>query len=291
MFGKKKGDNPSDDSAAVKNRETEEARELQETLSKIKHTYVVLSGKGGVGKSTVAVNLAVTLSEKGFAVGLLDVDVHGPSIPTLLGITDKHPVADENGKMVPVVYHDSLKVISIGFLLQRSEDAVIWRGPLKYGVIKQFIKDVAWGELDYLIIDSPPGTGDEPLSVCQLIGGADGALIVTTPQDLALVDVRKSITFCRKLNMPVAGVIENMSGFVCPHCGKSVDIFKSGGGMRMAEEMGVPFLGSIPIDVAVARTSDSGKPFVTESSDDLSGTRRAFDTIVEKLVKKNGGST
>ncbi len=291
MLGKKKGDNPPGDSTAMKDREAEEARELQETLSKIKHTFVVLSGKGGVGKSTVAVNLAVTLSERGLAVGLLDVDVHGPSIPTMLGIANEHPVADGNGKMIPIVYKDSMKVISIGFLLQKSEDAVIWRGPLKYGVIKQFIKDVAWGELDYLIIDSPPGTGDEPLSVCQLIGSADGALVVTTPQDVALVDVRKSITFCRKLNMPVAGVIENMSGFICPHCGKRVDIFKSGGGKRMAEEMGVPFLGSIPIDVAIASTSDSGKPFVTESGDELSDTRRAFDTIVEKLVKKNGGST
>jgi ATP-binding protein involved in chromosome partitioning len=295
MFGKNKsGNNPSaSPTEAERNKqEFEEKRELEENLSRIKHKFVVLSGKGGVGKSTVAVNLAVSLADRGYSVGLLDIDIHGPSIPKLLGIEDRKPYADEYNKMVPVTYNASLKVISIGFLLQRNEDAIIWRGPLKYGVIKQFLKDVSWGELDYLIIDSPPGTGDEPLSVCQLINNADGALIVTTPQDVALLDVKKSITFCRKLNMPIIGVIENMSGFTCPHCGERIEIFKSGGGKRMSEEMNVPFLGSIPIDGIITDRGDAGKPFVSEGDDASSHVRDSFNKIVNQLLKeKNGGTT
>jgi ATP-binding protein involved in chromosome partitioning len=294
MFGKNKsGNNPSaSPKEAERNKqEFEEKRELEENLSRIKHKFVVLSGKGGVGKSTVAVNLAVSLADRGYSVGLLDIDIHGPSIPKLLGIEDRKPYADEYNKMVPVTYNASLKVISIGFLLQRNEDAIIWRGPLKYGVIKQFLKDVSWGELDYLIIDSPPGTGDEPLSVCQLIDNADGALIVTTPQDVALLDVKKSITFCRKLNMPIIGVIENMSGFTCPHCGERIEIFKSGGGKRMSEEMNVPFLGSIPIDANITDMGDAGKPFVSESDDASSHVRDSFNEIVNQLLKEKNGGT
>jgi ATP-binding protein involved in chromosome partitioning len=294
MFGKNKsGNNPSaSPKEAERNKqEFEEKRELEENLSRIKHKFVVLSGKGGVGKSTVAVNLAVSLADRGYSVGLLDIDIHGPSIPKLLGIEDRKPYADEYNKMVPVTYNASLKVISIGFLLQRNEDAIIWRGPLKYGVIKQFLKDVSWGELDYLIIDSPPGTGDEPLSVCQLIDNADGALIVTTPQDVALLDVKKSITFCRKLNMPIIGVIENMSGFTCPHCGERIEIFKSGGGKRMSEEMNVPFLGSIPIDANITSMGDAGKPFVSESDDASSHVRDSFNEIVNQLLKEKNGGT
>ena len=204
----------------INTRDEEEKRELKENLDKIGHKIIVLSGKGGVGKSTVAVNIAVSLSQRGLKVGLLDIDIHGPSIPKLLGIEDEKLYGSELGKLMPIVYGESMKVISIGFLVGKTDDAVIWRGPLKYGAIMQFLKDVSWGELDYLIIDSPPGTGDEPLSVCQLIENPDGAIVVTTPQDLAVIDVRKSITFCNKLNMPILGVIENMNGFVCPHCGK-----------------------------------------------------------------------
>lgn len=273
----------------MKTEELDEKRELKENLSRIKHKLVVLSGKGGVGKSTVAVNLAVSLVERGYSVGLLDIDIHGPSIPKLLGIEKSMPVANEQGKMLPVIYTESLRVISIGFLLQRAEDAVIWRGPLKYGVIKQFLKDVSWGELDYLIIDSPPGTGDEPLSVCQLIDNADGALIVTTPQDVALIDVKKSITFCQKLNMPVVGVIENMSGFTCPHCGERIAIFKSGGGERMSAEMHVPFLGSIPIEKNITDGGDAGKPFVSGIDSD-SDARNSFHAIVNQLLEEEGGS-
>jgi Mrp family chromosome partitioning ATPase/predicted Fe-Mo cluster-binding NifX family protein len=237
-----------------------ERQALQARLSRIRHKIIVLSGKGGVGKSTIAVNLAVSLNLLGRRVGLLDVDLHGPSIPTMLGLEGETIHGSEEG-IVPIDLV-GLKVLSLGLFLQNQDDAVIWRGPLKMGVIKQFLKDVAWGDLDYLVIDSPPGTGDEPLSVCQLIGNLDGAVVVTTPQRVAAVDVRKSITFCRQLQVPVLGVIENMSGFVCPKCGEVTAILRSGGGMRMATEMNVPFLGSIPMDPLLAEACDSGQAFV-----------------------------
>ncbi len=262
-----------------------EEKELKEVLGRIKNSLVVLSGKGGVGKSTVAVNLASALARRGFKTGLLDVDVHGPSVPGMLGLIGQKPVATQAGKLVPIEHESSLKVISVGFLMEDQNEAVVWRGPLKHGVIKQFIKDVAWGDLDYLIVDSPPGTGDEPLSVIQLLENPNGAVIVTTPQDVALSDVRKSITFCNKLEIPVAGVIENMSGFICPHCNERVDIFKSGGGEDMAAQMGVPFLGDIPIEPGIVSGGDEGKPFgLDEKSETAAAT--AFDAIVDKLVKK-----
>ena len=252
---------------------------LDEKMQRIRHRIIVLSGKGGVGKSTVAANLAVSLSLSGKHVGLLDVDIHGPSIPKLLRL-DGASIQAENGVIQPVE-KAGLKVMSIGFLLRERDDAVIWRGPMKMSVISQFLKDVDWGELDYLVIDCPPGTGDEPLSVCQLAAPLDGAVVVTTPQDLATSDVRKSITFCRKLKLPVLGVVENMSGFVCPKCGEVTDIFKSGGGERMAEEMGVPFLGRIPIDPCVGKASDEGAPFVYHYS--KTETARAFERVIEPI--------
>jgi Mrp family chromosome partitioning ATPase len=221
---------------------------------------MVLSGKGGVGKSTVAVNLATALMLSGKRVGLLDVDMHGPSIPTLLGL-ERETLQGCEGGLLPVDL-GAMKVMSLGFLLRNQDDAVIWRGPMKANVIKQFLKDVVWGDLDYLVIDSPPGTGDEPLSICQLIGTLDGAVIVTTPQRVAAVDVRKSITFCRQLQVPVLGVVENMSGFTCPKCGEVTRILCSGGGRRIAEDMEVPFLGSIPMDPKIAEACDSGRAFV-----------------------------
>jgi ATP-binding protein involved in chromosome partitioning len=238
----------------------EDRRKLQSRLCRIRHKVIVLSGKGGVGKSTVAVNLALALHLAGKSVGLLDADIHGPSIPTLLGLEGRTVEGREDG-LLPV-RAEGLEVMSLGFLLRSPDDAVIWRGPLKMGVIKQFLKDVAWGDLDYLIIDSPPGTGDEPLSVIQLIGGLDGALIVTTPQKLAAVDVRKSVTFCRQLGVPVLGIVENMSGFVCPNCGQVTPILSSGGGRRIAEDMGLPFLGSIPLDPKIAEAGDAGRAFI-----------------------------
>jgi ATP-binding protein involved in chromosome partitioning len=242
--------------------EFEDRRKLQSRLCRIRHKVIVLSGKGGVGKSTVAVNLAVALMLSGKRVGLLDVDIHGPSIPTMLGLEGQTIRGNEDG-LLPIDT-EGLKVMSMGFLLRNQDDAVIWRGPLKMGVIKQFLKDVVWGDLDYLIIDSPPGTGDEPLSVCQLIGTLDGAVVVTTPQKVAAVDVRKSITFCRQLQVPVLGVVENMSGFACPKCGEVTQILRSGGGRRIAEDMQVPFLGSIPMDPKIAEACDSGQAFLRQ---------------------------
>jgi len=253
------GSSPSEPGRQSNEKALQEER-LRQRLARIRHKIVVLSGKGGVGKSTVAVNLAVALQRAGKRVGLLDVDIHGPSVPTMLGL-ETETVSAAGGEMVPVDLA-GLKVMSIGFMLQDRDAAVIWRGPMKMGVIRQFLQDVAWGELDFLIIDSPPGTGDEPLSVCQLVGDVDGAVIVTTPQKVAAVDVRKSITFCRRLGVPVLGVIENMSGFVCPRCGVVTQILRAGAGHRMAADLAVPFLGSIPIDPAIADSCDDGHPFL-----------------------------
>ena len=239
-----------------------ERQKLASRLCRISHKVVVLSGKGGVGKSTVAVNLAMALMLAGKRVGLLDVDIHGPSIPTMLGLEGATIRADGDD-LLPVDM-DGLKVMSLGFLLKSPDDAVIWRGPMKIGVIKQFLTEVAWGDLDFLIIDSPPGTGDVPLTICQLIEGLDGAVIVTTPQKVATVDVRKSITFCRELRVPVLGVVENMSGFVCPKCGEISAVLTSTGGRGIAESMQVPFLGSIPMDPMVAQACDNGQPFVLD---------------------------
>mgnify|MGYP001424684320 CR=1 FL=1 len=235
-------------------------QKLHSRLCRIGHTILVLSGKGGVGKSMVAVNLAVSLSLAGKRVGLLDVDVHGPSIPTMLGLEGRTVEGCEGG-VLPIDYN-GLQVMSVGFLLKSPDDAVIWRGPMKMNVIRQFLQDVDWGTLDYLVIDCPPGTGDEPLSVCKLVKKTDGAVVVTTPQKVATVDVRKSITFCRKMQVPVLGVVENMNGFVCPQCGAITRILAGGGGRRIAEDMGVPFLGSIPLDPKIAEACDSGQAFI-----------------------------
>ncbi len=269
------GSNPGGDQSDVM---------LKENMSKIRHKIVVLSGKGGVGKSTVAVNLAVSIAAKGLKVGLLDVDIHGPSVPKLLGLEGVMARGSGEKMIHSVKYSDNLVVMSVGFLMEDADQAVVWRGPLKYGIIKQFLSEVVWGELDYLIVDSPPGTGDEPLSVCQLIPEPDGAVIVTTPQDVALADVRKSVTFCRQLNMNVIGVIENMSTFVCPHCGEVTEIFKSGGGEAMAENMGVNFLGKIPLEPHIVHSGDEGNPFSTMVSDGNSIAMERFSEIVNSIV-------
>jgi len=239
--------------------------QIRDRVKHIKHQILVLSGKGGVGKSTVAVNLAMSLSLEGKKVGILDVDIHGPSVPKVLNL-EGTSLQTDGEILYPVEVSENLKVMSIGFLLANDDDAVIWRGPRKYNMIKQFLKDVDWGELDFLIVDSPPGTGDEPIAIVQLLENADGAIIVTTPQELALSDVRKGITFCRNLNLPVIGVLENMSGFICPKCGETIDIFKSGGGKKMAAQLDVPFLGQIPIDPQIVRSCDSGQPYVQHYS-------------------------
>jgi ATP-binding protein involved in chromosome partitioning len=251
-------------------------------MEDIAHKLLVLSGKGGVGKSTIAANLALWLSMQRKNVGLLDIDVHGPSVPKLLNLKGQRVLA-EGQKIRPISYSDTLKIMSIGFLLPEDSDAVIWRGPMKHNLIRQFIADVLWGRLDYLVVDCPPGTGDEPLSVVQLLKNADGAIVVTTPQQLSIIDVKKCITFCRQLNLPVLGVIENMSGFVCPHCGHKTDIFRSKGGRRMAEEFNVPFLGSIPIDPSIVSACDAGQPLVSYNSQ--SRTAQALQHVFEQLLQ------
>jgi len=255
---------------------------LKDRMSQIKHKIMVLSGKGGVGKSTVAVNVAVALGLEGKKVGILDADFHGPSIPTLLHLNGQSIRFNEHG-MEPIDFVGGIKVMSIGFFMPEQDKAVIWRGPMKINVIKQLLTEVNWGNLDYLVIDFPPGTGDEPLSVAQLIPDADGAIIVTTPQDLSLIDVRKSIDFCKQLKVPVLGVIENMSGLVCPHCGEVIDVFKRGGGEKMAREMGVPFLGRIPIEPMIVEASDNGQPFVYYYG--KTPAAKAFSKAIQPILK------
>jgi len=267
--------------------EIEELKEkiaLEQNICDIDRKIMVMSGKGGVGKSTVAANIAVGLSLRGKQVGLMDIDIHGPSIPKIVGL-EGTPLRQSEEGLLPVEYSNNLKVMSIGFLIQERKDAVIWRAPLKHGLIRQFLTDVRWGELDYLIIDCPPGTGDELISITQLLEGADGAIIVTTPQDVSINDVRKSISFCHHVHLPVIGVIENMSGFICPNCGITVDIFKTGGGEKMASEMGVPFLGRIPIDPKIVEHSDSGRPFLQHVPE--SETAGAFESIIVPLLSLN----
>ncbi|MEW6079238.1 MAG: Mrp/NBP35 family ATP-binding protein [Thermodesulfobacteriota bacterium] len=263
----------------------DEAQEkIKESLDRIKHKFLVMSGKGGVGKTSTSVNLAFALAGKGYKVGLMDVDIHGPDIPRMLGLTGMPGVTPDR-KMIPVKYSDNLGIISIESLSQSKDDAIIWRGPIKHSVIQQFIGDVAWGDLDFLIIDSPPGTGDEPLTVAQVVTGAQ-AIIVTTPQEVALADVRKSINFCKTVKLEPFGLIENMSGFTCPHCGQMVDIFGAGGGEKTAREMGLNFLGRIPFDVNLVACGDSGCSFREKYPD--SPVTKAFAKVAEQMAKLVG---
>ena len=253
---------------------------IKRNLKRIKRKIMVMSGKGGVGKSTVSAMLALILSSRGNKVGLMDVDLHGPSIPNMIKIKGGLNITGPN-QLTPFEYSENLGVISMGMLMGDQDAAVIWRGPLKISAIRQFISDVTWGDLDYLIVDSPPGTGDEPLTVAQTIPDAK-ALIVTTPQEISLADVRKSITFCRELKMKIVGVVENMSGLICPHCNKKIDIFGAGGGKRMAETMKVPMLGEIPIDPEVVKLADAKDlGAILEKKD--SEVYGAYEKIVETL--------
>lgn len=249
------------------------------SLEKIKNKFVVMSGKGGVGKTSTSVNLAIALAGKGYKVGIIDVDIHGPDVPRMLGITGMLGV-NANQKLTPMKYSENLAAVSLESLSASKDDAIIWRGPIKHSVIRQFIGDVEWGELDYLIIDSPPGTGDEPLTVAQIVRDAK-AVIVTTPQEVALGDVRKSINFCKTVNMEVFGLIENMSGFTCPHCAGEVDLFGSGGGEKTAQSMGVTFLGKIPFDPNVVSCGDTGTSFQEKYAD--SPVTKAFTGIAERM--------
>ena len=258
---------------------------LQSKLSHIKHRILVMSGKGGVGKSTVSTNLAVALSQEGFSVGLLDADIHGPNIPKMLGI-ELQQVENFGNGMIPVEVFPNLKVISMAFFIGDPDNPVVWRGPLKHSAINQFLGEVEWGDLDFLVVDLPPGTGDEPLSVAHLIKNVDGAVIVTTPQDVALLDSRKAVTFSRMLSIPVIGIVENMSGLECPHCHKEIPLFKIGGGEKAARDMKVPFLGRIPIDPEMVTDCDRGMPLVL--SHPSSEAAKAFQEIASRVRTYTG---
>ena len=247
----------------------------------IKHKIAVISGKGGVGKSTITVNLAAAYALQGNRVGILDADIHGPSVPRLLGLEGKHAKVGPTG-VFPVEADLGIKVMSIDFFMSE-EMPTIWRGPLKMRAIKQFLTEIVWGELDYLFIDLPPGTGDEPLSIAQLLPDLDGVVIVTMPSLLSSSIVKKAVTFARTVKLPIIGVVENMSGFVCPHCGVKTEIFQSGGGSKLAQDVGVAFLGSIPIDPKVGVDSDKGTPFVLSHKD--STATKAFMEIVQNVSK------
>ncbi len=259
-------------------------QKINQFLQQVKNKIVVMSGKGGVGKSTVSANLAVFLSNQGYKVGLLDVDVHGPSIAGLFGLNGlKLNIADD--QIQPYSYTENLKIMSIQGLLDQPDSPLIWRGPVKIGIIRQFLSEVNWGPLDYLIIDSPPGTGDEPLTVAQTVTGCQ-AVIVTTPQEIALADVRKSINFCQLVKLPILGIIENMSGFVCPDCGKTHDIFKSGGGEKTAAKYNIPFLGRLPIDPGVAAAGDAGQSINSLTSHTKNEMQHIVDQLIQQVPKK-----
>jgi Mrp family chromosome partitioning ATPase len=248
----------------------------------VKHVILVLSGKGGVGKSTVSVNLAFALSAHGYKTGLMDLDIHGPNIPKMLGIENQRLTT--LGSMIePIRITGNLAVVSMGFLLPDISTPVIWRGPMKMSAIAQFLSEVDWGPLDFLVVDLPPGTGDEALSIIQLAPHVRGAVIVTTPQDVATMDALKAAKFVEKLDIPVIGIVENMSGLVCPHCREEIDIFGRGGGKKIAEQLGVPYLGSIPLDPDMRKAGDEGRPFVIRSKD--SPTWKSVNHVMEELVK------
>ncbi|MBI9085520.1 MAG: Mrp/NBP35 family ATP-binding protein [Desulfobacterales bacterium] len=254
---------------------------MENSLGKIKNKLIVMSGKGGVGKSSTTVNLAVALSEKGYKVGIMDVDLHGPDIPRMLGLKGNLDLNDRK-KLNPAKYSDRLSAVSIESLTPSKDEAIIWRGPIKYSAIRQFIGDVAWGDLDFLLIDAPPGTGDEPLTVAQVVSDAK-AIIVTTPQEISLADVRKSINFCKTVKMEIFGLIENMSGFSCPHCGEVIDPFGQGGGERTAKDFGVNFLGRVPFDPTVVTCGDKGEPLRAHHAESV--VAKAFDVIADKVAK------
>ena len=254
---------------------------VSDVLSKIKNKLFIMSGKGGVGKSSISANIAVALADKGFKTGLMDVDLHGPSIAHIMGISELLDIS-ENRLLLPYKCDNNLKVVSMQSLIQDKDQAIIWRGPAKNGMIKQFVGSVNWGELDFLIIDSPPGTGDEPLTVVQTIDDVK-AIVITTPQDVALADVRKSLNFCKTVNIKTVGIIENMGPFKCPHCNDIIEIFKSGGGERTAKTMNVPFLGTLPFDPEVVKYCDNGEPIIIK--DKSNNFSKTLNGIVDKIIK------
>ncbi len=261
----------------------ESNKRIKNKMDRIKNTIAVISGKGGVGKTTVSVNLASALAVKGCNVGILDIDITGPNVPMMLGVEGEKLNAKEE-EIMPVTLSSGLKVVSMSFLLQDPDSPVIWRGPMKMQAIRQFLGEVSWGDLDYLIIDLPPGTGDEALSIAQLIPKDTYSIVVTTPQDVALMDSRKAINFSKKVGMKVQGIVENMSGLICPHCQGTIDLFKTGGGERASKDMDVPFLGSIPIGPEVVRAGDEGEPLVAGQRE--GNVAAAFHKIVERVLRE-----
>jgi Mrp family chromosome partitioning ATPase len=261
--------------------QAEQDAAVKSSLDKIKNKIIVMSGKGGVGKTSTSVNLSIALASKGHKVGIMDVDLHGPDVPRMLGLSGM-PEVNQNKKLNPMHFSENLKAISIESFTPGKDEAIIWRGPLKFSAIRQFIADVDWEDLDFLVIDSPPGTGDEPLTVAQQIPDAK-AVIVTTPQEVALADVRKSINFCKVVKMEIFGLIENMSGFSCPHCGEMIELYGSGGGERTAKQMGVPYLGSIPFDPKVVACGDTGACYQDVHAD--SAVTKAFAEVAGRLSK------
>jgi ATP-binding protein involved in chromosome partitioning len=256
---------------------------IRQTLQHIKNKILVMSGKGGVGKSSVAAYLSVALAKRGYKVGLMDVDLHGPSIPRILGLKGSLGFGGQEGKMLPIRYLPNMEVMSIETLMGADKDAAtIWRGPLKIGVIRQFISDIDWVDLDYLIIDSPPGTGDEPLTVAQTIPDAR-ALIITTPQEISLADVRKSINFCRQVKMEILGLVENMSGLQCPYCGKIIDVFKTRGGMLTAKKENLRLLATLPLEPEVVKEGDAGDIDLLDNEELL--ITREFNKMVDKIIE------
>jgi ATP-binding protein involved in chromosome partitioning len=267
-----------------KKKQYEQEQKLKQKLGKIKHKIAIISGKGGVGKSTVTANLAMAFAkQRQGRVGVLDADIHGPCIPKMLGLKGQALRGGPGGMMFPVIGRLEIRVVSMDFLLPNDEAPVIWRGPLKMRVIQQFLSDIMWGELDYLFIDLPPGTGDEPLSVMQLIPDMDGVVIVTIPSEVSQAVVRKAVTFAKQIGVPIIGIIENMSGYVCPDCGAKVNIFRAGGGKKIAEDLSVPYLGSIPIDPNICIDSDNGVPSVVGNKS--SPATEAFAEIVRKIAQ------
>ncbi len=248
----------------------------------VQNVILVLSGKGGVGKSTVSVNLAYALSTHGYRVGLLDLDIHGPNIAKMLGIED-HKLTTLGNLIEPIRISGTLSAISMALLLPQKDTPVVWRGPMKMTAIQQFLDEVNWGSLDFLVVDLPPGTGDEALSIAQLAPNVRGAVIVTTPQDVATLDSRKAVRFIEQMDIPVLGIIENMSGMACPHCGKEIDLFGTGGGKRAAEELNVPYLGSIPLDPEMRKAGDEGRPFLIRNNQP-NATRDSVERVMEALI-------
>jgi ATP-binding protein involved in chromosome partitioning len=262
----------------------EQEKRIETRMAKIKHKLAIMSGKGGVGKSTITANLALAWAHKGYKVGVLDADIHGPSIPKIFGIRKQKLTADKQSEIFPVKGPLGIEVVSMDFLLSSDETPVIWRGPMKTVAIRQFLSDVAWGDLDLLLVDLPPGTGDEPLSIMQLIPGIDGVLMVTAPSEVSQIVVKRAVGFTRELHVPLIGIIENYSGFICPKCGAEFDILGAGGGHRISEELGVPFLGKIPIDPKICEDSDSGTPFIIKRAETPAA--KAFMQIVDKVEKQ-----